>query len=116
LIFKIIFDNTKGNDEAKRFETAEKSLEKIKVSFLNYQNDLINYKNNKNNKKEELKKLKDNLDEIMENNKKIFTKIKDELRKYKTSKSEEIIDDMLNFFGISFKFINIFFVEFFDIL
>ena len=91
LIFKIIFDNTKGNDEVKRFETAENSLEKIKDSFINYQSDLIEYKNEKN---EELKKLNDNLDEIMENNKNIFTKIKDELRKYKPSKSEKIINEM----------------------
>ena len=73
LIFKIIFDNTKGNDEVKRFETAENSLKKIKDSFINYQSDLIEYKNEKN---EELNKLYDNLDEIMKKIKKYLQRLK----------------------------------------
>ena len=37
LIFKIIFKNTKGDDQEARFNNALQYLQKIKISFKNYQ-------------------------------------------------------------------------------
>ena len=92
LIFKIIFGGTKG-DEEKRFIKGENILNGIRDLFKNHQ---IKYENKGINKDQ----INEDLDKIMEDNKEIFNKMKNELSKYNVSKSDEYINQMIDYFGI----------------
>ena len=95
LIFKIIFKNTKGNDQEARFNNAHEYLKNIKKSFKNYQEKIEKDKT----KREEV------LNEILEkeDNKKMFKIIKDELSKKKENEIEEFIEQMIENFDIKDK-------------
>ena len=87
-IFKIIFDNSPGSDQEKRFYKAQETLNTIKQLFI---------KDDKDDKNEI------NIEEILFNNDKIFNKIKEELSKKEEEKSKEIIDQMIKYFKIEKK-------------
>ena len=82
LIFKIIFDNTSGPDQEKRFYNAQRKLNEIKQLF----------------------KDGTDIEEIYKQNEKIFNKIKDELSKKEESKSKEFINQMIKNLEIQEKY------------
>ena len=95
MIFKIIFANTKGDEEG-RFNKGKNELDEIKKSFQTHQKNLNEFEKNGNNKD----KRDEGLDDIMVKNEIIFDKMKDELCKYDESKSYLFINQMIDYFEI----------------
>ena len=85
LLFKKIFEKSKGSDQEERFQDAKSQLDKIKELF----------KKQSSNKEQSL-----NIEIIFQNFENIFKDIKDELSKKEESKSDEFIKQMENFFDI----------------
>jgi len=85
LLFKKIFEKSKGNDQEEPFKDAKSLLDKIKELF----------KKESSNKEQSL-----NIEIIFQNFENIFKDIKDELSKKEKSKSDEFIKQMKNFYDI----------------
>ena len=78
LLFKKIFEKSKGSDQEERFKDAKAQLDKIKNLF----------------------QKESNIEIIFQNFENIFKDIKEELSKKEESKSDEFIKQMENFFDI----------------
>ena len=81
LLFKKIFESSKGNDQEERFKDAKSQLDKVKILFKN----------------------QSNIEIIFQENKDIFKIIKEELSKKEEYKSDEFIEQMVNYFKINDK-------------
>ena len=79
LLFKKIFEKSKGSDQEERFKDAKSQLDKIKELFKNQSS---------------------NIEIIFQNFENIFKDIKNELSKKEESKSDEFIKQMEDYFDI----------------
>ena len=91
LLFKKIFENAQGIDQAKRFEDASKKLKDLKDLFTEKSKN----EQSKNEQSIDIEKIFNN-----PKYKEIFKNIKEELGKKAENKSKEFIDQMIGYFEI----------------
>ena len=91
LLFKRIFEKAKGRDQEERFKDAKDKLDKIRDLFKGK----ISDKEKSSNKEESL-----NIEIIFQKFEDIFKNIKEELSKKEESKSNEFIEQMVDYFDI----------------
>ena len=94
LLFKVIYDNTKGNNQEIRFKKAKEKLEEIKISLENKKKPDLDeiYKNNKENF--DIIKIK-----IINNEKRSEKFFKDFKEYFKIGENKEFVEDIIILFN-----------------